>query len=216
MSLHIIKQSICTLLLGTTLLVNTMVLLFLVAGCLQSRPATPVTPLTISKEALREELLKREAIDQEVRAQLAENWNDLTVSAELMRVDAENTAWLKQVVATFGWPSASLVGVRAADAAWLLVQHADHDVAFQAEVLALLAPLVEQGEASKQNYAYLYDRVAVNEGRPQRYATQGQCTGPHTWDPGELEDAAQVDALRRSTGLPPLGEYKKQFYSICP
>lgn len=196
-----------------------LVALFLSAACTVSLPAEPTrtpTPLTITAEGLRQELLEREAVDQVVRAQLAENWRDPAVGAELMRVDAENTAWLKQVVVTFGWPSQSLVGSRAADAAWLLVQHADHDVAFQKEALALMAPLVDQNEVTKQNYAYLYDRVATNEGRPQRYGTQGQCTGAHTWEPNQLEDPTQVDALRRSMNLPPLDDYKKQFYSICP
>lgn len=196
-----------------------LVALFLSAACIVSLPTEPTrtpTPLTITAEELRQALLEREAVDQAVRAQLAENWRDPAVGAELMRVDAENTAWLKQVVVTFGWPSQSLVGSRAADAAWLLVQHADHDVAFQKEALALMTPLVTQNEVTKKNYAYLYDRVATNEGRPQRYGTQGQCTGAHTWEPNQLEDPTQVDALRRSMDLPPLDDYKKQFYRICP
>ena len=37
----------------------------------------------------------------------------------------------KLIVAQVGWPTKTLVGQRGARAAWLLVRHADLDVAFQ-------------------------------------------------------------------------------------
>ena len=72
----------------------------------------------------------------------------------------------------------------AADAAWLMAQHAIHDPEFQRECLGLLEAAVWQGEASPRNLAYLTDRVLVHEGRPQRYGTQfmhghdGLCRSP--------------------------------------
>lgn len=49
--------------------------------------------------------------------------------------------------------------------AWLLVQHMDHDISFQKWFLALLPK-------NSEEYRYLYDRVAVNTGNPQKYNTQ--------------------------------------------
>jgi hypothetical protein len=35
-----------------------------------------------------------------------------------------------------------------------------------------MEPLVAQGEVTKQNYAYLYDRIMLKLAGKQRYATQ--------------------------------------------
>src|SRR5207244_6160203 len=87
-------------------------------------------------------------------------------------IDADNTAWLKDVVRRHGWPGCSLVGAEAANAAWLLVQHADRDPAFQRECLSLMEAAVAAGDASPADLAYLTDRVLRAEGKPQRYGTQ--------------------------------------------
>jgi hypothetical protein len=166
--------------------------------------------------ALRQELAMRVGKDQAIRARFTDAQPPRVLIDEMLQIDSENTAWLKQVVVQFGWPSQSLVGMQGSEDAWLLVQHADQDVAFQKECLKLMEALLKSGEVSRQNYAYLYDRVAVGEGRPQRYGTQGTCTAPHNWEPAPLEDATQVEQLRRDVGLEPLEEYQKGFYSICP
>ena len=51
------------------------------------------------------------------------------------RVDEENTAWFKGVVDKHGWPGRRLVGHDGELAAFLLVQHADRDAAFQKRCL---------------------------------------------------------------------------------
>ena len=63
-------------------------------------------------------------------------------------VDADNLAWLKEVVAEVGWPGQSMVGEDGAHAAWLLAQHADQDPAFQLRCLELLTQAVASGEAA--------------------------------------------------------------------
>jgi hypothetical protein len=57
------------------------------------------------------------------------------------------------VIEKHGWPGKSLVGADGAQAAWLLVQHADLDREFQRQCLPLLKEAAEKGEASKQNLA---------------------------------------------------------------
>ena len=136
------------------------------------------------------------------------------IGSQGCNVDADNTRWLKEQVGRSGWFVVSKYGVDADRGAWLLVQHADRDVAFQAEVLSMLEPLSAVGETDPKSYAYLYDRVAVNSQRPQRYGTQGRCTAAGTWEPREVEAPEQLDERRAAVGLPPEAEYIAVF--TCP
>lgn len=126
-------------------------------------------------------------------------------------VDEGNTAWLKEQVSRNGWFTVSKYGTEADMAAFLLVQHADRDVAFQAEVLKLLEPLAAAKETNPQTFAYLYDRVAVNTQRPQRWGTQGRCNEAGVWEPREVEAPEQLDERRAAVGLPPEAEYAARF-----
>ena len=132
-------------------------------------------------------------------------------SGEMCRTDRANTAWLKADLAAHGWPKISLYGPQADSDAWLLVQHADHDAGFQASVLGLIEGLLPAGDTLAQNYAYLYDRVAIGGKRPQRYGTQGRCTGPGTWAPYASEDPEGLDKRRAEVGLNSEADYIKVF-----
>ena len=106
------------------------------------------SPAQEINEALRAELLERMERDQQVRKldiQSMSNEERMKAVGEFMKVDRENTAWLKALVGRIGWPTPALVGEDGAHAAWLLVQHADLDPAFQAECLPLLRAAAERG-----------------------------------------------------------------------
>ncbi len=128
---------------------------------------------------------------------------------ELELVDAQNTAWLHEVVATGGWPTRNRVGDEAARAAWLLVQHADHDPAFQKTCLDQFRTLGHD-EVDQSLVAYLTDRVNLAHGLPQTYGTQVE-NHDGTWRPRLLEDPANVDERRAAVGLPTLAEYLEIF-----
>jgi hypothetical protein len=127
----------------------------------------------------------------------------LAAKVEEAGVVGEATRRMKDAVAKHGWPGKRIVGVDGANAAWVLVQHADADVAFQAECASKMEPLVKIGEVAGKDFAFLFDRVALAQGRPQRYGTQldGDDIAP-------LEDPKRVDERRRSVGLGTLAEYK--------
>jgi len=118
-------------------------------------------------------------------------------------VDAKTTEVMKAIVAKHGWPGKSLVGTTGAHAAWLLVQHS-RDLEFQKQCLEKLELAVAQGEAQPVEHAYLYDRVAVSAGKPQRWGTQLDNGKPYP-----IEDAARVDERRKSIGLPSMAEYER-------
>lgn len=134
------------------------------------------------------------------------------IGRESCGIDEENTTWLKADLARNGWFLISRDGPDADNAAWLMAQHADQDLPFQKQILALIEPLVARHESNSKNYAYIYDRVAVNEQRPQRYGTQGRCTEAGVWEPRETEKPEGLDARRASVGLPPEATYIGLFH----
>ncbi|HYE06017.1 MAG TPA: DUF6624 domain-containing protein [Planctomycetota bacterium] len=142
---------------------------------------------------LRSELLAMAKVDQESRHA------DAATQRAMGDVDARHTARLRAIVDRCGWPDASLVGEDGSFAAWLLVQHADGDPAFQERCLALMTA-APTGTVAKRNIAYLTDRVRVALGRPQVYGTQLN---------HRIEDPSQVDERRREAGMETLAEYHR-------
>lgn len=140
---------------------------------------------------------------------------DTSLGRQMCEIDGENTEWLKADIAANGWYLISTAGEQASSAAWLMAQHADRDRAFQRQVLALLEPLAATGETSASNYAYLYDRVAVGENRPQRYGSQGRCVAKGVWAPNDLEDPAGVQARRDAFEMGSLAEYTAHMHQYC-
>lgn len=156
-------------------------------------------------DALTAELLQRAAVEQALRrdllsAQRADAQTDL--ASRLDETDIANTRWLAGVVHELGWPTAAKVGPEASRAAWLLVQHSDHDLAFQQRCLSLM---VAEGADAAQ-VALLTDRVRVALGQPQVYGTQCRAT-EQGWVPFPIEDEADVDSRRAAAGLPAIAEY---------
>ena len=161
--------------------------------------------------ALARALLERRELDQGIRDTMVQQLQagasfDSTLAARMAAIDSANTTWLKGVVDQRGWPGRSLVGAAASNAAFLIVQHAVHDSAFQARALALMERGVAAGEVRGSDVAMLADRVAVHRGQPQRYGTQAKLlNGGIVLEP--IADSAHVDQRRAAIGLPPLREY---------
>lgn len=183
-------------------------------GCgAHDRPA-----LTPWDDALRVELLRRVAADQEARERFvaalqAGTAPDTGLFIELKTIDSSNALWLQEAVARHGWPERDVVGEEGARAAFLLVQHADHDTAFQAAMLPALDAAFRRGQAEGQSVALLTDRLAVARHEPQVFGSQTTVTdGRITFAP--IADSGGVDARRARMGLPPLDEYRRVLDSV--
>ena len=137
-------------------------------------PTTPRPRSPSFDQALHDELLAMLDRDQAGRAGAADPEGDQA-----------RTRRLAEILDQHGWPTYDLVGEDGEDAAWAIAQHSDLDPAFQARALELLRAAVEAGQGSPGNLAYLEDRIAVGEGRPQRYGTQVGCgaDGPESATP---------------------------------
>jgi hypothetical protein len=162
-------------------------------------------PPPIQYPQIASELEKMHAVDQDMRGKSERDdgfWD--------YDVDRKNTEWMKQIVSEIGWPTISKVGESGAEHAWLLVQHADHDVAFQRHCLELMKALPES-EVEKRNIAYLEDRVLLKETGFQTYGTQfNQIEGKHV--PQPIQDPERVNQRRKKMGLDTLEEGIKEMY----
>lgn len=195
-------------------------LLLACSGPHTGRPSATARSAAVSPhdDVLRRDLLARVKTDQAVRFDLMHKQQqglspDSLDFERLLAVDTANTAWLKGVIASRGWPGRSIVGADAANAAFLLVQHADRDTAFQARVLPLLERAYTMGDAEGQHVALLTDRIAVARGLPQVYGSQADITGGRVvLKP--ISDSASVDARRARIGLAPLATYVRLLDSL--
>ena len=156
---------------------------------------------------LAEELNRMAAADQTIRNKWIQNPGDKTVLAEMGRVEVADTVRMKEIIAQYGWPGRTLVGREAASNAWLLVQHADQDHAFQKQCLALMFKSLKHNDVQKQDYALLMDRVLLADGKKQRYGTQFTWTADGKMTMRPTENEKHLEQRRKSMGLPPLTEY---------
>ena len=122
-----------------------------------------------------------------------------------------NAEWLEGVLRRIGWFDIRRYGAEASQAAWLIVQHSDHNPAWQSAMLETLRPRVARGDMQASYFAYLVDRVAVNAGRPQTYGTQGRCLGPGDWQPKTVDEPESLDRRRAEMGLSPIADYRARF-----
>jgi len=135
-------------------------------------------------------------------------WARQRATAHAISVDGANTRLLEGLLDDYDWIDAHRFGRRISSHAWLMAQHADADPMLQQQVLERMAPYLENGGVRPRDYAYLFDRVAVNRGRPQRYGTQpmADCNEDGTLSPQPIEDPESVDARRAELGMEPMAE----------
>jgi hypothetical protein len=121
-------------------------------------------------------------------------------------VHENNALRLQAIMAQVGWPTEGLVGKRAAEAAWLIAQHAISQPEFQRSCLTLLAEAAREHMVPLWQPAMLEDRIRRFESRPQLYGTQLEPDAHGDMRPYTIDDAERVDERRRAVGLEPLAE----------
>jgi hypothetical protein len=121
-------------------------------------------------------------------------------------VHGKNALRLQEIMVQIGWPTERLVGKRAAEAAWLIAQHAIARPQFQRSCLEFLAVAAREHLVPAWQPAMLEDRIRVFEGRPQLYGTQLEPDEHGNMRPCTIENPAGVDERRRAVSLEPLAE----------
>jgi hypothetical protein len=153
-------------------------------------------------EELRYELVAMAARDLQVREDLIRRGAIYDgYHPEMEAIHVQNASRLKEILAEHGWPLAGIVGDDAAEAAWLIVQHAIGDPPFQRQCLRLLQSAAETGKVPLWQPAMLEDRIRMFEGKPQIYGTQLETDSEGRVRPYLLEDPEHVEERRSKVGL---------------
>ncbi len=129
-------------------------------------------------------------------------WADRLAVLHAINVDMQTTAYIRALLNDYDWIDSVRFGKGVSAHAWILIQHADDYPELQAKALKRMEKYLNNGGIKPANYAYLWDRVAVNTGRLQRYGTQPiwECkSGQLELQP--LENPSQVNKRRATMGL---------------
>jgi hypothetical protein len=156
--------------------------------------------------------IRREA-DQKYRVLFAGLTNQKQIdslSRIQKKIDISNQKWLRREIRKNGWLTISKVGKEGEHITWLIVQHSDNNLAFQKKCLKKMMLLIDKNEIDRKNFAYLKDRVLINQGKKQLYGTQFSRTkeGTHFIIKSKpIQDAECVNSRRSYMNLPSLEYY---------
>ena len=159
-------------------------------------------------EVLRDELIKRMDEEQQLRSKWVDKPDDTQLTEGIKETDLQNTIWLEKIIEQQGLPGITDAGDDGTQALFLLIQHSPK-LEFQKRCLALMEALVNQNEFTAIHLAYLTDRILVQDGKPQRYGTQGRSQDNGKIIPWQIEDEEHVNERRQALGLEPIEEYFK-------
>lgn len=133
--------------------------------------------------------------------QLSDGYNEA-----MKELHNRNAKILNEIIDTIGYPTTDKVGKEASEAAWLVIQHAIEQPDFMKKCMHLLEIAVSDNKANSKNLAYLADRVAVFEGKPQLYGTQFDWDENGELSPKPFDNLIKVNQRRKSVGLNSLEE----------
>ena len=121
------------------------------------------------------------------RGQLGEGYNE-----EMTNLHNRNANILSEIIDTIGYTIIDKVGKEASKAAWLIIQHSIEQPYFMKKSASFVEMAVKENKGDPKGLAYLTDRIAVFEGRPQRYGTQFDWDENGEMDPNEYYDIEMV------------------------
>lgn len=142
--------------------------------------------------------LRAKLIDE---GRLGDGYNE-----EMEVMHNKNAQVLRGIIEHIGYPTTKKVGIKASEAAWLIIQHSIGQPSFMRACCQLLQEAVDAGAADPSQLAYLTDRIAVFEGRPQLYGTQFDWDENGELSPNTYDDIMKVAQRRKSIQLNTLEE----------
>jgi len=152
------------------------------------RIAKKIIDLRNADLALRDQLIEN--------GQLSEGYNQ-----EMKQLHNRNAKTLNEIIDAVGYPTIEKVGKEANQATWLIIQHSIGQPEFMKKCAKELEIAVNQDKADAKNLAYLLDRIAVLEDKPQLYGTQFDWNENGILSPNKFDNIIKVNQRRKSIGL---------------
>lgn len=156
--------------------------------------------------------------DQDIQNLIINTSNEKVDKSELERkkyaIFKTNCSTLKNYFEEYGYPTINHNGKKISHTFWLLVQHCDHDIDFQKSVLKAMKSELKNNNVAKVDYAYLYDRVQINNGKKQLYGTQVGYDENYNPYIKELMNPSTVNKRRKAMGLNTIEEYIEEIRKI--
>ncbi len=125
----------------------------------------------------------------------------------MQRSDSINLLRVLSVLDRGGWPSRNKVGDMSA-VPFVVLQHAPLEV--RLDYAPLVYAAAEGGDLTRAQMALFEDRIAVDEGKKQKYGTQIIYIG-NAPAVAPLSSPDSVNIYRERVGLPPMAEYVKRW-----
>lgn len=125
-----------------------------------------------------------------------------SLTLEMQRVDSINQKAICDILDSKGFVGTEKVG-NACGVFWMVIQHAPLEL--QRKYLPLFRQAAAKGDLAKETVAMMDDRIAMFEGRPQKYGSQiveGRLY--------RLLDPEKVDMWRSEMDMQPLDDYLRQ------
>ena len=130
----------------------------------------------------------------------------------LEKCHKRNSKNLKAIIDRYGFPTLKNSSPSVVNAAWRVVQHSIGEPSFMKNCFALFQKFSSE-EIPLNLRAYLGDRIAFYERKPQKYGTQFDYDLNGKMTVWWLEDKTRVEEWRANVGLPPLKDVEKHFAS---
>lgn len=124
----------------------------------------------------------------------------------MVKNDSINVVKVEKIMARYGYPGKSLVGVPTNEAAWYVIQHSKKI----AQYLPLIEKAAEKGEIPFTRFAMMQDRYLTQQGKEQIYGTQvqgKQITNKNTgfkeffYYVSPIQDPEKVNERRKKAGF---------------
>ena len=187
-------------------------LIFCITALLLVGCATTKSTDTLLAEAWNDDQQPRQQLVELTKAVTVEGRTELIDSLILVndiveRNDAKNIKVVDKILKS-GLPQG--LSEESYKTIWIVIDHAPLEK--QEQYLPLVEQMATEGYVGVDEYAILYDRVAMGQNRHQRYGSQLVQFGAvdaqklYVWP---IEDGAKVDSLRNTVGMSSFSDYLK-------
>ena len=172
-------------------------------------------------EPLQEEIQKMCDFDQGLRS----DWSKLkkqfgadsrqvdSVKREIAKYRAIHSTRLKGIYKKYGFPTHKIIGKDGVENILVLAAHS-LDTEFQNLTFVYLMIEAKDGAIEWQDLAILMDKIRMNEGKPQYFATQttnSDITKKEEFELYKIADEKNLDQRRTAIGMLPIKDHLKKF-----